>query len=56
MKIWPRKKMKAGLMDGAPAGSVAACRLPGRVQTDIFTVQFGHFIKFVKPALLGERY
>jgi hypothetical protein len=32
-------------MDGAPAGSVAACHPRGWIQTDIFTKWFNHFIK-----------
>jgi hypothetical protein len=41
--------MTAELMDGAPAGSVAACHTSGWVQTDIFTMWLDHFIKFLKP-------
>jgi hypothetical protein len=41
--------MKAELMDGAPAGSVATCHPSGWVQTDIFTIWFENFIKSVKP-------
>ena len=36
-------------MDGAPAGSVAACHSRGCIQTDIFTKWFGHFFHFMKP-------
>ena len=30
-------------MDGAPAGSIAACHPSGWIQTEIFTEWFGHF-------------
>jgi hypothetical protein len=46
---WPRKNIKAVLMDRASSGSVAACHSTGWVQTDIYTMRFDHFLKFVKP-------
>jgi hypothetical protein len=49
MMLWPRKNMKAELMDGATTGSFAACHPSGWVQTDILTMWFDHFIKSVKP-------
>ena len=41
--------MKEELMDGAPAGSIAACHPSGWMQTDIFTKWFDHFVHFIKP-------
>jgi len=37
-------------MDGAPAGSIAACHPSGWIQTDIFTKWFDHFVHFIKPS------
>ena len=48
--VFPRKNMKEELMDGAPAGSFAACHPSGWIQTDIFTKWFDHFVHFVKPS------
>lgn len=47
--IFPRKNMKAELMDGAPPGSISACHISGWVQTDIFSKWFDHFVKYSKP-------
>jgi len=37
-------------MDGAPAGSFAACHPSGWIQTDIFTKWFDYFVHFIKPS------
>jgi len=42
--------MKVGLMDGAPAGSIAAWHLSGWIQTDIFSKPFDLFFHFIKPS------
>jgi hypothetical protein len=44
--IWQRKNMKAELMDGAPAGSIAACHPSGWVKRDIFATWFDHSLNF----------
>ncbi|XP_046677400.1 MFS-type transporter clz9-like [Homalodisca vitripennis] len=49
MLVFPRKRMKPELMDGAPPGSIAACHISGWIQTDLFTKWFTHFISYVKP-------
>ncbi|XP_069669360.1 uncharacterized protein [Periplaneta americana] len=48
--VFPRKNMKAELMDGAPPGSISGCHTSGWVQTNIFSKWFDHFIKFIKPS------
>ena len=48
--VFPRKNMKAELMDGTPLGSVSACHPSGWIQSDIFTQWFRHFIKYTKPS------
>ncbi|XP_063232742.1 uncharacterized protein LOC134536762 [Bacillus rossius redtenbacheri] len=47
--VFPRKNMKAELMDGAPPGSISACHISGWIQTDIFSKWFDHFVNFTKP-------
>lgn len=43
--------MQDALMDGTPAGSIAACHLSGWMQPYLFTMRFNHFIKHVKPSM-----
>ena len=43
--IFPRTRMKAELMDGAPNGSIFACHKSGWMQTEIFTQWFEHFVR-----------
>lgn len=49
MLVFPRKRMKPELMDGAPPGSISGCHVSGWIQTDLFTKWFAHFISYVKP-------
>lgn len=49
--VWPRKNAKDELMNGTPAGSIAAYHPSGWIQTDIFTMWFNHFLKHTKPSL-----
>jgi hypothetical protein len=48
--IFPRKRMKNELMDGAPPGSIFAFHKSGWIQMDMFTTWFKHFINYVKPS------
>lgn len=48
--VFPRKNMKAELLDGAPAGSIAECHPSGWIQSHIFTRWMQHFINHVKPS------
>lgn len=47
--IFPRVRMKAELLDGAPAEAAAACHPSGWMQSNIFVEWMEHFIKHVKP-------
>lgn len=49
MLVFPRKRMKQELLDGAPPGSIACCHTSGWIQTDLFTQWMAHFISYVKP-------
>ena len=49
MFVFPRKRMKDELMDGAPPGSIAGCHPSGWIQSDLFTKWMNHFISYVKP-------
>lgn len=49
MLVFPRKRMKLQLMDGAPPGSISGCHVSVWIQTDLFTKWFAHFISYVKP-------
>ena len=49
MLIFPRVRIKAELMDGAPPGSVSACHKSGWMQTEIFVEWFEHLVKHAKP-------
>jgi hypothetical protein len=46
---FPRKNMQIKLMDGTPPESTYDCHVSGRIQTDIFTQWFRHFISDTKP-------
>lgn len=48
--VFPRKNMKAELLDGAPPGSIAACHPSGWIQQHIFSQWLQHFIDIVKPS------
>lgn len=48
--VFPRKNMKAELLDGAPAGSIAKCHPSGWIQSHIFTRWVQHFISHIKPS------
>lgn len=50
MVIFPRKNMKAELLNGAPPGTIAACHVSGWIQSYIFTNWLQHFISHVKPS------
>ncbi|XP_072398358.1 uncharacterized protein [Diabrotica undecimpunctata] len=50
MAIFPRKNMKAELLNGAPAGTIATCHVSGWIQSHIFTNWLQHFISHVKPS------
>ncbi|XP_030746037.1 uncharacterized protein LOC115874879 [Sitophilus oryzae] len=47
--VFPRKNMKAELLDGAPPGSIAACHPSDWIQQHIFTQWLKHFIAHGKP-------
>lgn len=49
--IFPRKRMKVELQDGAPPGTVFACNPSGWMQTDIFNQWFDHFLNHTKPTI-----
>jgi len=49
MLIFPRARMKAALLDNAPAGSVAEASKSGWITESIFTKWFQHFIGNVSP-------
>lgn len=50
MFVFPRKNMKAELLDGAPPGSIAACHPSGWIQQHLFTQWLYHFIRHAKPS------
>lgn len=50
MLVFPRKRMKAELLNGAPPGTIATCHPSGWIQTDLFTQWLQHFISFTKPS------
>lgn len=47
--IFPRQRMKAELMDGAPPGAISACHKSGWMQSEIFVQWLKHFISHVRP-------
>lgn len=50
MVIFPRKNMKAELLNGAPPGTIAACHVSGWNQSHIFNNWLQHFISHAKPS------
>ncbi|KAJ8897674.1 hypothetical protein PR048_003024 [Dryococelus australis] len=54
LSVYPRKNMKAELMDGAPPGSISACHISGWIQTDIFSKWFDHFVEFTKSTVRAK--
>jgi hypothetical protein len=50
MLVFPRKRMKPELLDGAPPGTIAGCHSSGWIQLDLFPQWFHHIISFVKPS------
>ena len=51
MLVFPRKNMKAELLDDGPPGTIAACHPSGWIQAEIFTKWLAHFISVVKPSV-----
>ena len=51
MIIYPRKKMKADLTEGAPAGSAFHCQEKGWINTELFCAWLEHFISNVHPSI-----
>lgn len=49
--IFPRRRMKAELQDGAPPGTMIACHPSGWMQSDIFLQWFDHFLAHAKPSV-----
>lgn len=47
--IFPRTRMKAELLDGAPPGTISVCHPSGWIQSEIFVEWLNHFISSVKP-------
>lgn len=50
MLVFPRKRMKDSLLDGAPPGSIGCCHISGWIQADLFTKWMSHFINHTKPS------
>ncbi|KAG8237724.1 hypothetical protein J437_LFUL017026 [Ladona fulva] len=50
MLIFPRKRMKAELTDGAPPGTIFACNSSGWMRLEVFETWFHHFIQHAKPS------
>lgn len=48
--VFPRVRMKAELLTGAPHGTIAACQPSGWMQTEIFVQWLEHFIGHVRPS------
>ena len=51
MVIYPRKRLKLELTEGAPAGSVFHCQENGWINTELFSTWLEHFISIVHPSL-----
>ena len=47
--VFPRKCRKPEVMNGKLPGSIHACHPSGRIEREIFTQWFIHFIKHTKP-------
>lgn len=50
MLVFPRKRMKDNLLDGAPPGSIGGCHISGWIQSELFTKWMNHFINHTKPS------
>lgn len=50
LMVFPRKNMKAELLDGAPPGTIAGCHPSGWIQPELFTKWLRHFVSIVKPS------
>ncbi|GBP59179.1 CENP-B homolog protein 2 [Eumeta japonica] len=50
LMVFPRKNMKAELLDGAPPGTIAGCHPSGWIQPELFTKWLRHFVAIVKPS------
>lgn len=48
--IYPRKRMKIELTEGAPAGSIFECQENGWINSELFVVWLEHFISCAKPS------
>lgn len=51
MVIYPRKKVKAELTEGSPAGSTFHCQEKGWINTELFCAWLEHFISNVHPSI-----
>jgi len=51
MVIYPRKRLKLELTEGAPAGSVFHCQENEWINTELFSAWLEHFISIVHPSL-----
>ena len=47
--IFPRKRFKAELLDGGPAGAIGVANESGWINEDIFLQWFEHFLKVFQP-------
>ena len=54
MLIFPRARMKPGLLDDAPVGAIGAANPSGWITEDLFTKWFDHFVAEVQPASRHE--
>ena len=54
MLIFPRGRMKEGLLDDAPVGAIGAANPSGWINEDLFSKWFDHFVSFVQPASRHE--
>lgn len=52
--IFPRGRMKQGLLDDAPVGSIGAANPSGWINEELFTKWFDHFVTVVQPASRHE--
>lgn len=50
LMVFPRKNMKAELLDGAPPGTIAGCHPSGWIQPELFTKWLNHFVSIVRPS------
>lgn len=50
LMVFPRKNMKAELLDGAPPGTIGGCHPSGWIQPELFTKWLIHFMSIVKPS------